>query len=181
MNAAVVLNSDTWMIACGWALAIVATAASTLSLLTGTKAEATIGSQLEFGQRLLHGSQAGAAHGVVFGKYRDARLPQRRAVAHHLESLIGEAGTHMEHVGVGCVAQRVGGGKGRKEDGAILLGHGSTRIAAGGADKAEQHVGAVGQQLFGVGGGLRRVVAVVHLAQLEAPAGAVLAAVEGST
>ena len=43
MKAAVELNSDTWMMACGLALASAATAASTLSLLTGTNAEPTSG------------------------------------------------------------------------------------------------------------------------------------------
>jgi hypothetical protein len=43
MKAAVELNSDTWMMAWGCALNRFATAASTLSLLTGTKAEPTSG------------------------------------------------------------------------------------------------------------------------------------------
>jgi hypothetical protein len=97
---------------------------------------------------------------------------------HHLEGLVGHAGAHVKHVGVLGVAQHVGRGERRKEDRAFLDGDIRARVAAGGADEAEQHVGAVGQQLPGVGRSLGRVVAIVELAQLQLVAGVVLAGIE---
>jgi hypothetical protein len=101
------LNSDTWMMAWGCALNRAATAASTLSLLTGTKADATSGGSFELAHGLVDGGQPGAAHGVVFGQHGNAGLAQGGAVADHLEGLIGHAGAHVEHIGMGGVAQRV--------------------------------------------------------------------------
>jgi hypothetical protein len=67
---------------------------------------------------------------------------------------------------------------GREEDRALGLGHRRASGGAGGADEAEQHLGAFGQQLASVGAGPGGVKAVVELAQLELQARVVLAAVE---
>jgi len=46
-----------------------------LSLLTGHEGRCDQRSEFLLGQRLRHGRQAGAAHGVVFGQYRHSHLP----------------------------------------------------------------------------------------------------------
>jgi hypothetical protein len=157
MKAAVVLNSETWMMAWGCALKRLATAASTLSLLTGTKAEATSGGSLSSLDGLVDGRQARAAHGVVFGQHGDAVWPsvaQWRTILKASSAMLGRTWNTWLLVASRKASDAANG---PKKMAFSELGHRGAGVGAGGADKAEQHISAVFQQLLGVGGGLARV------------------------
>ena len=78
-----------------------------------------------------------------------------------------------------CFTQGIGSGERGEEDRVLRARHRGAGLGAGRADKPEQDISAVCEQLARIGRGPGGIVAIIELAKLQRPAWRILASVEG--